>query len=147
MKFDILRSIGHNIADSLGSGCGFPIGFYFTDIFGEARRSSERCIIVDFLAGKVTSGRASSSLAGAIAKYADALADLCKKHNASRAMFRELTARYSIDPRGGPYVVVTVEDHEGHRAVDDYLGWGSRRVRILDHRGRIRRKPGRVPSN
>ena len=37
MKFDELRSIGHNIADSLASGIGLLIGYYQMDIFGEAR--------------------------------------------------------------------------------------------------------------
>lgn len=36
MKFDTLRSIGHNIADSLGSGIGLLIGVYEMDVFGEA---------------------------------------------------------------------------------------------------------------
>ena len=36
MKHDELRSIGHNIADSLASGCGLMIGVYDMDIFGEA---------------------------------------------------------------------------------------------------------------
>lgn len=35
MKFDTLRSIGHNIADSLGSGIGLLIGVYEMDVFGE----------------------------------------------------------------------------------------------------------------
>ncbi len=51
MKFDELRSIGHNIADSLASGTGLLIGIYGTDIFGEASRSPERFITVDFLTG------------------------------------------------------------------------------------------------
>jgi hypothetical protein len=81
MKFDALRSIGHNIADSLGSGIGPLIGVYGTDIFDEARRSPERCIVVDFLSGKVTRGKASRSLLRAVALYGDALPALCQKHH------------------------------------------------------------------
>ena len=36
MKFDQLRAIGHNIADSLAGGMGLLIGVYRTDIFDEA---------------------------------------------------------------------------------------------------------------
>jgi hypothetical protein len=45
-------AIGHNIADSLGSGVGLPIGVYFTDVFGEASRLPEGFIVIDFLTGK-----------------------------------------------------------------------------------------------
>jgi hypothetical protein len=144
MKFDTLRSIGHNIADSLACGNGFPIGFYFTEIFREARQSPEGFIIVNFLTGKVTGGRASSSLADAIVLYSDALAELCRKHKTSPAAFRELSAHYSTSLHGEPYVIVTVEDHQGHRAADEYAGVVTRRVKILDHLGRARPKPGRI---
>jgi hypothetical protein len=143
MKLADLRSIGHNIADSLACGNGFLVGLYGTDIFGEARRSPERCITIDFVSGKVVSGRASRSLAGAIALYADALADLCKKHGTSHTVFRELTVRYSGDAHGRRFVV-TVEDHQGRRVADEYVGIASRRIRILDGLGRVRRKRGRV---
>jgi hypothetical protein len=146
MKFDELRSIGHNIADSLASGIGLLVGVYEIDVFGEARRSPARCIVVDFLSGKIIEGSASRSLARAIALYGQALPDLCNKHRASPAMFRELTARYSVDAHG-PRFVVTVEDYEGGRAVDEYVGVPGRRIRILDHLGRVRRKRDRVVSH
>jgi hypothetical protein len=41
MKFGELKSIGHNIADSLASGIGLMIGVYEMDIFGEAANSHE----------------------------------------------------------------------------------------------------------
>jgi hypothetical protein len=56
MKFDELRSIGHNIADSLASGIGLLIGFYDMNIFHEAHRSREGFITVDFLTGKTSGG-------------------------------------------------------------------------------------------
>jgi len=123
------------------------VGVYEMDVFGEARRSPARCIVVDFLSGKVIEGRASRSLARAIALYGKALPDLCGKHRASPAMFRELTARYSVDAQG-PRFVVTVENYKGHRVVDEYVGVPGRRIRTLDHLGRVRRKrdlgvPGR----
>src|ERR1700754_245372 len=139
MKFDELRSIGHNIADSLASGVGLLVGVYEMDVFGEARRTPEHCIVVDFLSEEIIEGRASRSLAHAIALYGKALPDLCAKHRGSHAMFGELTTRYSVDAHG-PRFVVTVEDHEGHRAVDEYEGVPGRRIRTLDHLGRVRRK-------
>ena len=72
MKFDQLRSIGHNIADSLASGAGLMVGFYEMDVFGEAARSSEGFIEVDFLAGISSGGSASPYLARAVELYRDA---------------------------------------------------------------------------
>jgi hypothetical protein len=132
MKFDELRSIGHNIADSLASGIGLLVGVYETDVFGEARRSPERCVVVDFLSSKVIGGRASRSLSRAIALYAKALPALCQKHRTSSALLRELTARYSVDAYG-PRFVVTVEDDKGRRVVDEYIGIPGRRIRLVDH--------------
>jgi hypothetical protein len=143
MKFDELISIGHNIADSLASGVALLVGVYEMDVFGEARRSPERCIIVDFVSGTVIKGRASPPLARAIALYGKALPALCTKHRASSAMFRELTACYSVDDVHGPRFVVTVEDQRGRRAVDEYLGVPGRRIKILDQLGRVRRKRNR----
>jgi hypothetical protein len=74
MKFDELRSIAHNIADSLASGIGLLIGYYELDIFGEASRSPEGFIVVDFLTGTCRAGAPSESLARAIALNKNALA-------------------------------------------------------------------------
>lgn len=139
MKFDELRSIGHNIADSVASGIGLLIGYYQMDIFGEASRSPEGFIAVDFLAGMCSTGTPSQSLARAIALYKDALADLCVRHGTSIAAFRELSARYSADAYGARFVV-TVEDQQGRRSTDEYVGIPGRRPKVLDHLGRIRRK-------
>lgn len=147
MKFDQLRSIGHNIADSLASGIGIPIGIYTTDMFAEARRQTgQDFIVVDFLAGTCTSGTPSASLARAIALYRDALADLCKKHRTSPSAFRKLTARYSIDALGRRFIV-TVEDIYGHHADDEYIGIPGRRVRVVDRLGRVRRSKSRKPKS
>lgn len=53
MKHAELRSIVHNVADSLGSGIGLMIGHYEMDVYGDAERSRERAITVDFLHGVV----------------------------------------------------------------------------------------------
>ena len=146
MKFDDLRSIAHNIADSLASGIGLLIGVYEMDVFGEARRSPEGFITVDFLSGTSAGGKPSPSLARAIELYRDALADLCTKHATSPSAFRELTARYFVDRRGTRFDVTTA-DHHGRRAVDHYIGMPGRRVRTVDHLGRARRQASRRPTS
>ena len=139
MKFEVLRSIGHNIADSAASGIGLLVGTYAMDVFGEARQSPENHITVDFLTGRIIGGRASQSLARAIALYGKALPALCAKHRTSPAMFRALTADYWVDDVQRPRFAVTVEDQKGRRAVDEYVGIPGSRIRVLDQLGRIRR--------
>jgi hypothetical protein len=149
MKFDELRSIAHDIADSLASGNGFLVGVYTMDIFGEARRSSEGFIAVDFLTGTSKGGKPSSDLEEAIWLYKDALIELCGKHGASPSAFKELSARYSSDMSGlisGWRYLVTVADHQGHRSVDEYVGAPGTRPKVLDSRGRIRRQTGVRPK-
>lgn len=137
MKFAQLRSIAHNIADSLASGVGLLVGVYETDVFGEAARSREGFVTVDFLAGTASGGKPSRSLARAIALYRDGLAKLCAKHGTTPAAFRTLTARYS-NGADGPRFLVTVENQKGRRAVDEYVGSPGKRARVRDGLGRTR---------
>jgi hypothetical protein len=138
MKFDELRSIGHNIADSLGGGVSFLVHEYELDVFGDASRSPEGFITVNFLTGTSGGGQPSPVLAEAIPKFRDALGTLCEKHGTTAAVFRKLTARYSMGAYGRR-VVVTVEDKGGRRSVDEYVGIPARRKKVLDHLGRVRR--------
>ena len=92
MKHATLRSIAHNIADSLGSGVGLMIGVYEIDIYGEAAAAPSGWIVVDFLAGQVVEGTPSEHLKKAVGMYRDALPRLCAKHGASVSDFRELIA-------------------------------------------------------
>ena len=138
MKFGELRSIGRNIADSLASGIGLLIGFYEMNIFGEADRSREGFITVDFLTGKSSGGRPSPYLARGIALYREALDELCEKHGTSRAAFRELIARYSTTSAHNKLFVVTVVDQNGRRSIDTYMGTPGKRIRTLDRLGRVR---------
>ncbi|MEQ1929796.1 MAG: hypothetical protein ABL957_04580 [Parvularculaceae bacterium] len=138
-KFGALRSIGHNIADSLGSGIGLMIGVYQIDIFGEAARSPEGFITIDFLSGTTSGGHPSASLARAISLYAAALVDLCRKHGTSIEAFGELKARFSLDSHGRRFVV-TIRDVDGRGSTDEYLGLPGRRVMEMDELGRVRPK-------
>lgn len=115
------------------------IGVYEMDVYGEASRSPEGFITVDFLSGTTMGGKPSPYLARAIALYRDALVGLCEKHGASPSAFRELTARYSVDTYDRRFLV-TVADHQGHRSVDEYVGTPGKRPRVLDRLGRVRRK-------
>src|SRR5262249_1907927 len=121
MKHDQLRSIAHNIAASLASGIGLPIGIYDIDVFGEAAASSEKYIEVNFLDGTTSGGPLSSLLATAVSRYANWLPALCESHGADISHFTQLTARYRDKHRGG-WALVTVEDQNGRRSLDEYYG-------------------------
>jgi hypothetical protein len=143
MKFNVLRSIGHNMAHSLASGCGLLIGVYDMDVFGEAARSAEGFITVDFLTGKCIGAKPSPVLARAVVLYREVLAILCVREKVSPSAFKTLTARYWTDQLGvhlGRRFLVTIEDEKGRQAVDEYLGMTGRRVMIVDNLGRVRRK-------
>jgi hypothetical protein len=143
MKIGTLRAIAHNIADSLGSGCGLLIGVCDMNVYGEAKKNPGGVIAIDFLAAKAIQGKVSRALASAIAKYRAALADLCAKHSASLEDFKTLTARYSGDAFSGR-VIVTVRDRIGRCYVDEYIGIPARHIKVTDHLGRVRTKRGGV---
>jgi hypothetical protein len=143
MKIGTLRAIAHNIADSLGSGCGLLVGVYEMNVFGEASRSPGGVIDIDFLAGKATRGTASRALKAAIVKYRDVLPAFCAKHGASMEDIKTLSARYAMDAPNGR-IVVTVQDRTGRCCVDEYRGTPARHVKVVDKQGRIRTKRGPI---
>lgn len=140
MKHAQLRSVGHNIADSLACGMGFLIGVFEMDVFGEAAASPGRAMTVDFLAGAVVEGDASPSLRGAVARYRDALPGLCAKHGGSIDQFRELKVRYWSTHTERRFAV-TVEDRAGRRSTTEYGGLPAERLKVIDGHGRLRPKP------
>jgi hypothetical protein len=128
MKFDVLRSIGHNIADSFASGLGLMIGVYAMNVFGEAKAGADGFIEVNFLDGTSSGAPVSPSLANAIRLYAKALPDLCHKQGATADAFRTLSARFfTLD--GRPHYSVTIEDQAGRRVTDAYAGVPGVRIR------------------
>lgn len=140
MKHDELRAIAHNYAESLASGLGFVVGYCPTNIYGEARKTPEGYMTVDFLRGRITGGQPSKNLTGAIVRYRDALPGFCEKHGASTTDFREFTVRYVpklLDNR----FIVTIEDAQGRRSSTEYAGLPGKRVKTLDDLGRPRPKP------
>ena len=143
MKFDELRSIGHNIADSLASGVGLLIGVYDFDVFDEVRLSAERFIEVDFLTGASLGCRPSLALARVITLYYKALPSLCEKHGTSSLAFQHLSTRYCTNSPVASFTV-TVEDQNGHHVTDEYAGRPGSRLRLLDPLGRVRSKRAAV---
>ena len=139
MKHAELRALVHNVADSLGSGIGVMIGHFEMDVYGEARRSSEGAITVDFLQGAVIEGEPSASLAKSVALYRDAFASLCSQAGGSVDDFAEAKARFWSDALGRRFTV-TVMDRGGRRSATDYAGTPGQRVKILDPQGRLRPK-------
>jgi hypothetical protein len=129
MKFGELKSIGHNIADSLACGLGLPIGLIQTDIFGEASNSPDGYIVVDFLSGATEGGTPSPSLADAILRYREAIGKPCEHHGAEMSAFKTLKARFAVDRVYGWHFTVTVEDQNGRCSTDQFLGPGGRRIR------------------
>lgn len=140
MKHDVLRSVAHNIADSLASGIGLLIGIYHSNIYAEASQSRSGSITIDFLRGVVTEGSPSQNLIEAINLYRDALPDLCEKHGLSLSDFAELTARYSRTPSGGRFVV-SITDRNGRQSSTEYGGADGQRTKVIDREGRLRPRP------
>ncbi len=137
MRFNTLRSVGHNIADSLASGLGIPIGGLLTDIYSEAEATPDGALEVDFLAGRITRGQGSDLLAKAVSLYRDACAHLCARHGVDIQDFSTLKATYRVE-KGIPYFEVTLVTADGQRAVDSYTGMPGRRNVPVDHLGRLR---------
>lgn len=138
MKFATLKSIAHNIADSLGCGIGFMIGVYDEiNIYEEASKTPENYIEVDFLTGQSSGGIPSLWMAKIFEDYAKVLPDFCERHGATVTDFKCLSARYSgIWPE--TCIVVTIEDQKCKRSIDKYVGLPARRRKVLDHLGRVR---------
>lgn len=128
MKHGNLKSLGHNIADSLASGIGLMIGVYEMDVFAEASSASEGFINVDFLNAMSTGSQTSSGLSRAICLYKEALPALCEKHGISLNEIKILEARFGTDPVYGRHFTVTVEANDGKRSTDQYVGMPGRRL-------------------
>ncbi|MDR6208213.1 hypothetical protein [Paraburkholderia graminis] len=129
MKIGELRSLGHNIADSLASGIGLMIGIYDVDVFLEAAAGPEGFILVNFLDGTAFGSPVSAKLQRAIDLYRDALPALCDKHRIAFSDIKMLNARYGTDQVYGRHFAVTVETAAGRKATDQYVGSPGRRLR------------------
>ena len=142
MKHAELRAMVHNIADSLASGIGLMIGHYEMDVFGEAARSQEGAITVDFLLGEVVEGQPSVSLTHSVALYGKAFTGVCASAGVLVEDVREAQVRYWSDGLQRRFTV-TVADLAGRRSTTEYGGIPGQRVKILDELGRLRPMPSR----
>jgi len=139
MKHSELRAIAHNIADSLASGQGFLIGYFPTEIFAEATRSTEQYISVDFLTGQIGGGQPSDRLRKAVALYVAATPAFFGTHGAPISDAREVVAHYYPQLLENRFTV-TVEDARGRRSSAEYSGISGRRLKVIDALGRLRSK-------
>jgi hypothetical protein len=128
MKLGELKSLGHNIADSLASGMGLLIGVYQMDVFAEAASEEEGFVVVDFIAGSTSGTNVSAGFRKAVCLYREQLPKLCAKHGIEPSELTTLVARYGTDPVHGEHFTVTVEGINGKRSVDRYLGVPGRRM-------------------
>ncbi len=137
MKLGILRSVGHNMADSLASGIGLMVGVYSVNVFGEAACDAAGYIEVDFLQASTAGSPASESLREAIRLYRLALVDLCVRQGVEVTEFRKLVVRYGTDRVYGPHFTVTIEGAQGRHAVDRYVGIPGKRLFKKNARSRV----------
>jgi len=139
MKHDELRSIAHNIADSLASGCGLMIGVYMIDVWEEVARSASGFIEVDFLNGTTIGGQVSATLSNVLRLYAEALPALCARHGTSSRAFEELSVCYYLE-YGRFRFDVHMKDKSGRSSVTKYGGLPGPRLKQIDEHGRLRPK-------
>lgn len=136
MRFSALKSVGHNIAHSLASGIGEPIGIWFTKVFDEASAAPQGYVEVDFVGGTTSGSPCSLSLREAVALYSEkVLPDLCSKHGVDPNEVRAIRARFEVTGRVGPQFTVTVENSSGKRSVNRYIGFGGDRARFATREG------------
>lgn len=139
MKHTELRAIVHNIADSLASGLCFVVGHYEADVFGEASRSPNGSLTIDFLSATVVEGTASPHLCKGVVLLRGALLRLCHEAGGSATELREARVRFWSD-RLNRRFEVTIEDDRGRRSITEYAGIPGKRIKVMDALGRLRPK-------
>lgn len=97
MKHDILHSIAHNFVDSYQNGNGFLIGIFGMDVHGEAAKSDDGYLAVDFLTGRVQGGTMSQSLSRATDLYREQLPEFLEKHGAAIADLTVFRAKFWVE--------------------------------------------------
>lgn len=129
MKFSHLKSLAHNIADSMASGIGLLVGVYDMDVFGEAAASNEGYMTVDFLNGVTSGATPTPALQAAILRYRDVLPSMCHKHGVALSDIETLLVRFGTDAAYGRHFKVTVKSRQGKTSTDQYLGSPGRRLK------------------
>ncbi|MDO5657918.1 MAG: hypothetical protein Q4G36_06310 [Paracoccus sp. (in: a-proteobacteria)] len=140
MKHDDIRSVAHSIADSLACGVSLMTGFYDLRVYEDAGRSESGILTIDLLNGIVVVGTPSSDLASAVMLIPKEFDRLSRSKGFERKDCRAALAVFHADLIM-PWFTLVIEDSSGRVAETDYQGVPARRVRELDPRGRLRRKP------
>ncbi len=140
MKHGKLRSIAHNLADSLAGYVSLITGVYDLDLYKDAGQSPNGELVIDFLNNKIISGNPSPNLIKAVSRLQPEFNRLCESEKVSRINFRNAKAHfYANEIRCG--FTIIVEDNNGKITETDYSGIPAQRVFQLDSQGRRRRKP------
>jgi hypothetical protein len=139
MKHNQLKSIAHNIADSIGSGIGLPVGYYEMDVYGEAAKTPSGKLIVDMLAGTINEGNASKYLANAIKAYHAILPDFCQKQGVNSSDYSKFEIHFWQTATSKNFRIC-ITDSRGKSSQTDYQGIPGKRVKTLDALGRLRPK-------
>ena len=132
MKFDVLCSVAHNLADSLGSGASSVFNFWDDLVYRDAQQSIERLIEIDLLDGKVLAGSPSNALQEVASNSPRALASLCAAQGIDPAAYRKLSARYAVTESGRQFTV-TIEDQSGRQRSTGYDGISGKRLKSSEH--------------
>ena len=140
VKHAVLRSIAHNLADSISSGCCLLISDHDIGVYDEAKQTEEKCITVDLLQGTVLEHGASIKLTSQIRQCSVALEGLARSQGASCREFTEITVRFWTNELTNRFSV-SVRDRDGRRTTTEFTGRPGKRVRVLDALGRPRPLP------
>jgi hypothetical protein len=131
MKLGVLASIGHNLADSLGSGSSLAFNLWDIDVYRDAEQSAEKVLEVDFLRGTVLRGVAGASLAAGLSHAPQVLTSMCESHHVDPALIRGVTVCWSVERSTLGALrtfTVTVENERGRARTDKYYGVPGRRL-------------------
>ncbi len=143
MKHGKLRSIAHNLADSLAGYVGLITGVYDLDLYKDAARSPDGELVIDLLNNKIISGKPSPNHIEAVSRLRPEFNRLCETEKVSRSSFCNAIARFHANKVRYGFTII-VEDDNGKITETDYTGIPARRVFQLDSLGRLRRKAIRL---
>lgn len=132
MKFDVLCSVAHNLADSLGSGASLLFNFWDNHVYRDALQSPGREMEIDLLDGKVVTGNSSNALQLVVSHSPRVLASLCDAQGVDPAAFRKLAARFVVTDYGRQFTV-TVEDQRGRSRSTSYDGSSGKKLQPGKH--------------
>jgi hypothetical protein len=139
MRHNQLLAVAHNYADSLACGLGLAIGYYPSDVFGEAAGNPDFALEVDFLSGKPVCGVCTADFAKALEAYKSGFGAFCERNRVQRSDFRQFRARYVASPVRRSFTIL-VEDRRGKTSTREFAGIPGQRVKVLDHLRRLRPK-------